>query len=104
MKKIIGILIAIVGIALGIYVGVWLMFVGGIVQIVNSINPINNIPEKLIKGTIDIALEDFKNENKKVETIVDNDNVKIQKFDLNGLSKEEAKELIDKEIFHKLFK
>jgi len=38
MKKVIGILIAIVGIALGIYVGVWLMFVGGIVQIINSIN------------------------------------------------------------------
>ena len=43
MKKIIGILIAIVGIALGIYVGVWLMFVGGIVQIVNSIYPINGL-------------------------------------------------------------
>ena len=43
MKKIIGILIAIVGIALGIYVGVWLMFVGGIVQIVNSINPLNGL-------------------------------------------------------------
>ena len=43
MKKIIGILIAIVGIALGIYVGVWLMIVGGIVQIVNSINPINGL-------------------------------------------------------------
>lgn len=41
MKKIIGILIAIAGIALGIYVGVWLMFIGGIVQIVNSINPTN---------------------------------------------------------------
>lgn len=43
MKKIIGILITIVGIALGIYVGVWLMFVGGIVQIVNSINPLNGL-------------------------------------------------------------
>nr|DAN92111.1 MAG TPA: hypothetical protein [Caudoviricetes sp.] len=43
MKKVIGILIAIVGIALGIYVGVWLMFVGGIVQIVNSINPLNGL-------------------------------------------------------------
>ena len=63
----------------------------------------NDIPEKLIKGTIDIALKDFKNENK-IETIVDNDNVKIQKFDLNGLSKEEAKELIDREVFNKLFK
>lgn len=43
MKKIIGILIATVGIALGIYVGVWLMFVGGIVQIINSINPTNGL-------------------------------------------------------------
>lgn len=43
MKKVIGILIAIVGIALGIYVGVWLMFIGGIVQIVNSINPTNGL-------------------------------------------------------------
>lgn len=43
MKKVIGILIAIVGISLGIYVGVWLMFVGGIVQIVNSINPLNGL-------------------------------------------------------------
>lgn len=63
----------------------------------------NNISEKVIKGTIDIALEDFKDENK-VETIVDNDNTKIQKFDLNGLSKEEARELINREIFNKLFK
>lgn len=43
MKKVIGILIAIVGIALGIYVGVWLMFIGGIVQIINSINPTNGL-------------------------------------------------------------
>lgn len=43
MKKIIGILIAIVGIALGIYVGVGLMFIGGITQIVNSINPVNGL-------------------------------------------------------------
>lgn len=43
MKKIIGILIVIVGIALGIYVGAWLMFIGGITQIVNSINPVNGL-------------------------------------------------------------
>jgi len=43
MKKIIGISIAIVGIALGIYVGAWLMFIGGITQIVNSINPVNGL-------------------------------------------------------------
>ena len=43
MKQIIGILVAIAGIILGIYVGVWLMFVGGIIQIVNSINPANGL-------------------------------------------------------------
>ena len=41
MKIFIGIIIAILGIALGIYVGFWLMFVGGISQIINSINPVN---------------------------------------------------------------
>ena len=50
-----------------------------------------------------MVLDDFKKENK-VETIVDNDKVKIQKFDLNELSKEEVKELFDKEIFNELFK
>ena len=43
MKKIIGILIAIAVIILAIYVGIWLMLVGGIIQIVNSINPINGL-------------------------------------------------------------
>lgn len=43
MKKVIGILIAIIGIILGIYVGIWLMLAGGITQIVNSINPINGL-------------------------------------------------------------
>lgn len=43
MKKVIGILIAIIGIILGIYVGIWLMLAGGIIQIVNSINPINGL-------------------------------------------------------------
>lgn len=43
MKKIIGIIIAILGIAGGIYVGFWLMFVGGINQIISSINPVNGL-------------------------------------------------------------
>lgn len=43
MKKFFQILIVIGSIVLGLYVGVWLMFVGGIVQIVNSINPINGL-------------------------------------------------------------
>lgn len=63
----------------------------------------NNISERLIKETINMVLDDFKKESK-VETIVDNDKVKIRKFDLNGLSKEEVRELFDKEIFNELFK
>ena len=43
MRRILGIIIAIIGIALGIYVGFWLMFVGGITQIINSINPVNGL-------------------------------------------------------------
>jgi hypothetical protein len=43
VRKILGIIIAIIGIALGIYVGFWLMFVGGITQIINSINPVNGL-------------------------------------------------------------
>lgn len=41
MKKIISVLIIIISILLGLYVGVWLLFAGGIIQIVNSINPLN---------------------------------------------------------------
>lgn len=43
MKEIIGIIIAILGIAGGIYVGFWLMFIGGISQIINSINPVDGL-------------------------------------------------------------
>lgn len=41
MKTILSILIVISSILLGIYLGVWVMFIGGIVQIVNSINPLD---------------------------------------------------------------
>ena len=41
MKMILSILIVISSILLGIYLGVWVMFIGGIVQIVNSINPLD---------------------------------------------------------------
>lgn len=43
MKKILGILIIIATIILGAYVGIWVMLVGGIIQIVNSINPVNGM-------------------------------------------------------------
>lgn len=43
MKRLLQILIIIASIALGLYVGIWTMFVGGIIQIVNGINPLNGL-------------------------------------------------------------
>ena len=57
----------------------------------------NDIPEILIKKAIDIAFEENK-EEKAVETILDNDNFKIQKFNLNNLTKEESIKVINKEL------
>lgn len=37
MKSIIGLLLVAAGIVLGLYVGVWLMFIGGIVQIIQAV-------------------------------------------------------------------
>lgn len=42
MKTIIGILLIILGISLGLYLGLWVMFVGGIVQIIQNSTPIVN--------------------------------------------------------------
>lgn len=41
MKKIIGLLIILVGIGFGIWLGLYVMLYGGIVQIISNINPIN---------------------------------------------------------------
>ena len=41
MKKILAIIIVILGIALSIYLGVYLMLFGGIMQIINNIDPVN---------------------------------------------------------------
>jgi len=38
MKQLIGFLMIIIGIILGLYVGVWLMFIGGILQIITEIS------------------------------------------------------------------
>lgn len=49
MKKIFGLLLILTGIVLGFYVGVWLFFVGGIIQIIEAIRA-----EHLI--TMDVAI------------------------------------------------
>lgn len=43
MKTFLKIFIIVVTVGLGIYVGLWLMFIGGIVDIVNAINPLNGL-------------------------------------------------------------
>lgn len=54
------------------------------------------ISKEIIQEVVDLALKDKK--EKRAETILDTDKVKIQKFDLNNMSKEEAKKFIEKEI------
>ena len=54
------------------------------------------ISKEIIQKVVDLALKDKK--EKRAETILDTDKVKIQKIDLNNMSKEEAKDLITKEI------
>lgn len=61
------------------------------------------IPTDAIKETIEMAIKDNENKKVKVETIVDNEHVKIQKFDLNNLTEEEAKRLVGKEL-EKMFR
>lgn len=41
MRIVLGILIAIAGIILGLYIGIYVLFVGGIMQIVNNIEPLH---------------------------------------------------------------
>jgi len=40
MKKILGMALILTGIALGVYFGLWVMFIGGIVQIINALSPL----------------------------------------------------------------
>ena len=56
----------------------------------------NGISKEIIQEVVDLALKDKK--EKRAETILDTDKVKIQKIDLNNMSKEEVKDLITKEI------
>lgn len=43
MEKFLKILLIVGSIGLGLYVGLWLMFIGGIIQIANNINPIDGL-------------------------------------------------------------
>ena len=64
------------------------------------------IPDDIIKKIVEIGLmeDEELDEKDNEETILDNDKaqIQVQKIDLNNMTKEEAKELLAKEIF-KLF-
>ena len=53
MKKVLGIGLIALGICLGLYVGGYLMFIGGIVQVVSSITPVV-IPPGIAFGIVKI--------------------------------------------------
>lgn len=54
------------------------------------------ISKEIIQEVVDLALKDKK--EKRAETILDTNKIKVKKFDLNNMSKEEAKKFIEKEI------
>lgn len=37
MRNVFGVLLIVAGVAFGVYVGLWLMFIGGIVQIIDAV-------------------------------------------------------------------
>ena len=43
MKIVLGVIIIIAGWVLAAYVGIWLMLAGGIIQIINSLNPVSAV-------------------------------------------------------------
>jgi len=50
MKEIIGVILILGGIVLGLYVGVWLMFIGGIVQVLEQVRAENLEAIKIAYG------------------------------------------------------
>ena len=40
MKSIFGVLLVLAGLVLGFYIGGWVMFVGGIIQVIQSVTPV----------------------------------------------------------------
>lgn len=56
------------------------------------------IPKCLIEETIKKTIEDNEKRKNKVEIILNNEHFKIQKFDLNNLTKEEVEKIFKKEL------
>jgi len=43
MRDIIGFALIILSVILGLYVGVWLLFIGGIIQVFSNLDPLNTV-------------------------------------------------------------
>lgn len=50
MKKVFGVILMILSVVLGLYVGVWLCFIGGIIDVVNEIQSL--IADKSVDGVV----------------------------------------------------
>ena len=59
MKQILGILLILAGIALGLYVGVWLMFIGGIVAVITAVKAATTVPLDVAIGIARIVFAGF---------------------------------------------
>lgn len=59
IKKIIGVLIIIAGIGLGVYLGLWIMFIGGILAIAHSIDAHTFTATLIAINVIKILLASF---------------------------------------------
>lgn len=60
MRKILGLILILAGIALGIYVGFWLYFIGGIVSIVDQVrSPGDNYGLEIACGAGKVILSGF---------------------------------------------
>ena len=57
MKVALGLILIIIGIALGLYVGGYLLFFGGIVQVVSSVSPL--VPVGIAVGVVKIVSASF---------------------------------------------
>lgn len=62
----------------------------------------NKIPKDVIGKVLEKHLKAEK--DNRTKTIVENEKIKIQEIDLNGLSQKEAEAVIKKELFDKFFR
>jgi hypothetical protein len=61
MKKeeIIGTILIIIGVILGLYLGVWLCFIGGIINVIQAIRAENLIPMDVAIGVMKVMFSGF---------------------------------------------